>query len=67
MLFFLKAGSIKALVQSVYAEKGEKRTEKSLGFYEFKKLFRGKTFVIAIILVIFKLITLTESHRKGII
>lgn len=58
MLVFRKAGSIKSVgAKRTRGKRGESHG-KSLGFYEFKKLFRGKTVIVVLILVLFKLFTL---------
>ncbi len=64
VLVFRKAGSIKSVgAKRMRGKRGEAHG-KSLGFYEFKKLFRGKTVIVVLILVLFKLFTLNMQVEE---
>lgn len=64
VLVFRKTVSIKSTgVKHTGGKKGEVRG-KSLGFYEMKKLFRGKTVIIVLILVLFKAVALDMQVEK---
>lgn len=58
LLLFRKAGSIKSIGAKRTCGKNGEAHGKSLVFYEMKKLFRGKTVIIVLILVVFKVIAL---------
>ena len=61
---FCRSGSIKSIgAKRGFLRKARSRG-KSLGFYELKKLFRGKTVIIVLILVVFKAVALDMQVEK---
>lgn len=61
---FCRSGSIKSIgAKRGFLRKGSFHG-KSFGFYELKKLFRGKTVIIVLILVVFKAVALNMQVEK---